>query len=176
MSNISISTADMCDQHISDTQTPADVAIIHSLCEPLGLPWCSFGGKACATGIITTVRCFEDNSHVSKALAENGTNKVLVVDAGGSTRCAMLGDMLAQKAIDNDWQAIVMFGMVRDSAVLAEMPICIKALGTHPLKSVKKDIGERDSVVRFDGVTFHPGGHIYIDKDGMLISKTPLVI
>ncbi|WP_281064672.1 hypothetical protein [Abyssogena phaseoliformis symbiont] len=36
---------------------------------------------------------------VKEVLGTNGKNKVLVVNAGGSKRCAMLGDQLAAKAI-----------------------------------------------------------------------------
>jgi regulator of ribonuclease activity A len=56
------------------------------------------------------------------------------------------------------------------------MPIGVKALGTHPLKSVKKGIGERDVPVRFGGVEFLPGAYLYVDEDGILCSPAELPI
>ena len=46
-------------------------------------------------GVAITVKCFEDNSRIKEVLATPGQGKVLVVDGGGSTRCALLGDMIA---------------------------------------------------------------------------------
>lgn len=68
----------------------------------------TFGGKDRFCGEIVTVKCFEDNSYVKSLLNSNGKDKdgngkVLVVDGGGSMRCALLGDMIAQAAVDNRW-------------------------------------------------------------------------
>ena len=54
-------------------------------------------------GEIVTVQCLEDNSFVRKALSKPGEGKVLVVDGGGSMNRAMLGDNVAQMAMDNKW-------------------------------------------------------------------------
>ena len=67
-----------------------------------------FGAKDKFCGEIVTVKCFEDNSRVKSLLNSDGKDKagdgkVLVVDGGGSMRCALLGDMIAQSAIDNGW-------------------------------------------------------------------------
>ena len=35
---------------------------------------------------------------------EPGAGRVLIVDGGGSMRCALLGDQLAQMAVDNGWK------------------------------------------------------------------------
>ena len=50
------------------------------------------------------------------------------------------------------------------------------ALSTIPLKSVKKDIGERDVEIEFMSVKFKPGNYIYADLDGVIISETELEI
>ncbi len=52
-------------------------------------------------GPVLTLKVYEDNSYVRKVLAQPGKGRVLVVDGGGSCRCALLGDNLAQLAIDN---------------------------------------------------------------------------
>ncbi|HAY41229.1 MAG TPA: putative 4-hydroxy-4-methyl-2-oxoglutarate aldolase [Gammaproteobacteria bacterium] len=129
----------------------------------------NFGAKINFSGIIATIKCFEDNSLVREAVAKDGTGKVLVVDAGGSHRCAMLGDMLAEKAIKNGWEGVVIYGLIRDSDILGKMQIGIKALGTHPLKSIKKGVGESNIEVNFSGVRFTPGDYIYADLDGVVV-------
>jgi regulator of RNase E activity RraA len=40
---------------------------------------------------------------VRKSVTSPGNGRVLVVDGGGSTRCALLGDMLAAAAVENGW-------------------------------------------------------------------------
>jgi regulator of ribonuclease activity A len=81
----------------------------------------------------------------------------------------MLGDQLAQKAIFDHWAGIVMYGYIRDSADIAKMSLGIRALGTHPMKSVKRGAGEMDVPVMFGGVEFRPGDLLYADVDGILV-------
>jgi len=159
---MSFKTADLCDEYSDSLR----------ICEPV---FSSYGGRPRFFGQISTIKCFEDNSLVREAVAEPGEGRVLVVDAGGSLRCAMLGDLLAAKAAAKGWSGVLMYGLIRDSAEIASMDLGVKALGTHPLKSVKRGIGERDVVVRFAGVTFVPGEYLYADEDGIVCSEAPLL-
>ena len=111
---------------------------------------------------------------VRAALDQPGAGRVLVVDAGGSLRCAMLGDLLAEKAVANRWEGIIMYGCIRDSARIAEMPLGVKALTTHPRKSVKQGVGQADLTLRFAGAEFRPGAHVYCDRDGILVAARHL--
>jgi regulator of ribonuclease activity A len=43
-----------------------------------------------------------------------------------------------------------------------------------PLRSEKRGEGERDVPVRFAGVTFRPGEYVYVDEDGVIVSRGPL--
>lgn len=157
-----ISTPDLCDAH------PEQVEVL----EPMMV---NFGGRERFGGQITTIKCFEDNSLVRDAVAEPGNGRVLVVDAGGSMRRACLGDMLAEKACANGWEGIVMYGCIRDVDEIGQLPIGVQALGSHPMKTEKKGIGERDIAVRFGGVTFTPGNYIYADNNGVIVSGKPLL-
>jgi regulator of ribonuclease activity A len=112
---------------------------------------------------------------VRELTAEAGNGRVLVIDAGGSMRRAVVGDMLAQKAVDNGWVGIVVYGCIRDSAALADMPIGVKALGAHPMKTDKRGEGQRDIAVRFGGVTFRPGDWLYADEDGVIVARRALL-
>ena len=134
-----------------------------------------YGGRASFCGQIVTLKLFEDNTLVREALAEPGTGKVLVIDGGGSLRCALLGDQLAILAHKNGWEGIVVYGCIRDSADIGEIDLGVRALNTHPQKSIKKGIGERDLCVSFGGVSFQPNEWIYVDEDGILVSGKPLL-
>ena len=158
---MSFKTADLCD-HFSDVVQIAE--------EQMG----DFGGLGAFSGVIETVKAFEDNSKVRECVASPGNGKVLVVDGGGSMRCAMLGDQLAAKAVKNGWAGIVINGCIRDSADIAEMELGVKALGTHPLKTEKLGLGSHNVPVRFAGVDFIPGHYVYADEDGLLVSEKPL--
>lgn len=142
------------------------------VCDPI---FRDFGGHSRFYGPIATVKCFEDNSLVKSALAGPGEGRVLVVDAGGSLRCAMLGDMIAASAVKNGWSGVLMYGCVRDSVDIAGMGLGVKALATNPRKSEKRGEGQGDIAVSFAGVCFRPGDHIYCDEDGVLVSAEALV-
>jgi regulator of ribonuclease activity A len=143
------------------------------VCDPI---FRDFGGHRRFCGPLATVKCFEDNSLVKAALDEPGGGRVLVVDAGGSLRCAMLGDRIAASAVENGWQGVLMFGCVRDSADIAVMSLGVKALGTNPRKSEKRGEGQRNIPVSFAGAYFRPGDHVYCDEDGVLVSAEALAI
>lgn len=133
-----------------------------------------FGGRVAFHGPIATVKTHEDNSLVRAALEEPGKGHVLVVDGGGSMRCALLGDQLAALGHRNGWNGVVVFGCVRDVADLAQIELGVKALAAHPLKSEKRNSGQRDVVLRFAGVTFVPGQFLFADADGILVSTGSL--
>lgn len=158
---MSLSTADLCDAHEDRVQ----------VCDPILR---DYGGRSCFSGPIATIKCFEDNSRVRERLATQGGGRVLVVDAGGSLRCAMLGELLAETAAQNHWAGVILFGCIRDSVAIARMDLGVKALATHPRRSVKRDEGVEELVVCFAGVHFTPGQYVYCDEDGILVSSEAL--
>lgn len=141
------------------------------ICEPL---FNSYGGVSQFHGPIRTVKCFEDNTFVRQMVSEKSAGGVLVMDAGGLKRCAMLGDLLAQKAVDNGWVGVIINGLIRDSADINQMAIGVKALGTIPIRSVKESTGKIDVPVRFAGVTFESGHYVYADEDGIIVAEKSL--
>lgn len=134
----------------------------------------SFGGKSSFGGPITTLKVFEDNSLVRSTLETTGNGRVLVVDGGGSMRCALVGDQLAVLAINNGWAGIVVYGCVRDTRTIGELNVGLFALASHPMKSVKKGAGDADLIVTFGGVDFVPGEYVYADEDGIIVSQAAL--
>lgn len=154
-------TADLCDAH------EGKIHVVTPMFR-------SYGGRSAFHGPMTTLKVFEDNSLVRSALESPGLGRVLVVDGGGSLRCALVGDQLALLAVKNDWAGIIVYGCIRDSQAIGSMEIGVCALGTHPMKSIKKGAGDQDIPVTFGGVTFTPGHWVYADQDGVVVSATPL--
>ena len=105
------------------------------------LPFLKFGEIRAFCGEVQTVKCFEDNALLKAELQKTGKGRVLVIDAGGSTRVAMVGDLIAGLAIDNGWSGIVVNGCIRDSDDINGMGIGLRCLGTSPKKSVKDGAG-----------------------------------
>jgi regulator of ribonuclease activity A len=134
----------------------------------------SYGAHPKFSGRIATLKVFEDNSLVREALASPGEGRVLVVDGGGSLRCALVGDQLGALGVRNGWAGIVVWGCIRDSVVINGQAIGIRALATNPRKSIKKGAGDKDVDVSFGGVTFRPGDWLYADEDGVIVSTQAL--
>ncbi len=133
-----------------------------------------YGGNIQFSGPASTVKVFADNSLVRAALEEAGDGRVLVVDGGGSLNCALLGDMLADLGFKNGWVGVIVYGCIRDSAVIANMKIGVKALNTNP-KKVSNVVRVNVNVsVSFADVTIAPGNYIYADVDGIVISQNKL--
>lgn len=154
-------TTDLCDAHEDSVR----------VVEPM---FSSFGGRAAFHGRIATLKLFEDNSLVRKALESSGDNRVLVIDGGGSLRRALVGDQLAALGVKNGWAGIVVYGCIRDSRAIGTMNIGVLAIDTHPMKTAKKNVGEADIPVTFGGVTFNPGEWLYADEDGVIVSAKAL--
>jgi len=154
-------TADLCDEFSAELQ----------IAQPV---FSSYGGRASFAGPAATVKCFEDNSRVKEAVGEPGNGRVLVVDAGASKRCAVLGDLLAKQAADNGWAGVVVHGCIRDSADIAGFDLGVIALGTTPLRSQRRNEGQRDIGIEVAGVRVEPGNWIYVDHDGLIVSPRQL--
>ena len=95
-----------------------------------------FGRRTQFQGEIVTVRSHEDNALLKQVVQQPGAGKVVIVDADGSVHCAMMGDKMAEIAVSNGWEGVIINGAVRDAALLAPLDIGIKALGTNPRKSL----------------------------------------
>lgn len=159
-------TADLCDEF--ETELGSSLRVVAPMFQ-------RYGGRTSFSGQIVTLKLFEDNSLVRTLFGEDGKGKVLVIDGGGSLRCALVGDQLAILAQKNGWEGVVVYGCIRDSGDINGIDIGVRALNTHPQKTVKKGIGDRDVAVTFGGVTFTPGEWLYADEDGVLVSATRLI-
>jgi regulator of ribonuclease activity A len=161
---VSLATTDLCDAHEGKLPGVRVAAPIFR----------SFGGRASFHGRIATLKLFEDNGLVRKTLDTPGDGRVLVIDGGGSMRCALLGDQLAALAVNNGWAGVVVWGCIRDSKAIGEMALGVFALATHPQKTLKKNLGDAEIPVSFVGIEFVPGEWLYADEDGLIVSASAL--
>lgn len=159
---MSFSTPDLCDDN------PELVRVL----EPMLV---NFGGRDSFCGEIVTIKCHEDNSLVKENAAKPGHGKVMVVDGGGSLRRALLGDMIAENAVKNGWEGLIIYGCVRDVDALVELDLGVQALASIPLKTEKRGIGDLNVPVTFGGVAFQPGEYVYADNNGVVVSARDLL-
>ena len=158
---MSFTTPDLCDEYAETITVAAPI-------------FRGYGAKDAFAGQISTIKCFEDNSLVREAVVEDGHGRVLVIDGGGSMRRALLGDMLAEKAVANGWEGVVIYGCLRDVDQINAMALGVKALGTHPMKTDKRGEGQRDIALQFAGVHWRPGDHLYADNNGVIVADKKL--
>lgn len=157
-------TAELCDRYAATHRL--------QIVEPILKP---FGANPAFSGRITTLKVFEDNVLLRKTVDEPVTSRVLVIDGGGSHRCALFGGNISRLACERGWAGIIVYGCVRDSVELNELPIGIRALHTHPLTSHKRGGGERDTLITFAGVNFKTDHFLYADEDGIVVADSELV-
>lgn len=163
---MTFATCDICDAN-EDKLANGTLAVLPPVFQKFGMQL-TFSGQA------TTLKVFEDNVLVRSTLETPGNGNVLVVDGGGSLRCALVGGNLGVLAEKNGWAGIVVNGCIRDSEEINACDIGVRALATHPQRSVRKGVGDRDLRVTIAGVAIEPGDWIYADADGVLVSKQKL--
>ncbi len=166
MSNVPFVTCDLLDDH------PNTQVISPSID---GKYFKNFGGRVAFGGEVVTVKCFEDNSRVKELLATDGQGKVLVVDGGASMRCALMGDLIGESAVKNNWAGVVIYGCVRDVDALAQLDLGVQALAAIPQKSNRQGAGDTGLALSFGGVTIAQGNFIYADNNGILVSNQSLI-
>ncbi|HEY9134803.1 MAG TPA: ribonuclease E activity regulator RraA [Pseudomonadales bacterium] len=159
---MSFVTPDLCDDN------PELVRVV----EPV---FNNYGGRRAFYGEIVTVKCHEDNSVLKAQASTPGHGKVMVVDGGGSLRCALLGDLIAAKAVENGWQGLIIYGCIRDVDAIGQLDLGVQALRTVPIKSVRKDRGDLNIAITFGGVNFLPGEYVYADNNGIIVSAKALI-
>lgn len=167
MNDVNFSTCDLCDAN-EDKLADGRLAALPPVFR-------HFGQRRRFSGPVVTLKTFEDNALVRQALEGPGNGAVLVIDGGGSLRCALVGGNLGKLAETNGWAGIVVHGCIRDSEEVDACSIGVRALALHPRRSSRKGLGERDIPVSIAGVAVRPGDYFYADVDGVLVSHSPLL-
>ncbi|GAA0154625.1 aldolase [Lithospermum erythrorhizon] len=164
----SLATAEACDSNTALLVT-GDLRALQPIFQ-------IYGQCRAFSGPIVTLKVFEDNVLVREMLETRGEGRVLVIDGGGSMRCALVGGNLGQLAQNMGWSGIVVNGCIRDVDEINSCDIGVRALASHPQKSNKKGNGEKHGLIHVGGTLIRDGEWLYADSDGILISKTELSI
>lgn len=135
----------------------------------------SYGKRPSFHGKVVTVKCFEDNSFVKELANTDGTGKVLVVDGGASNRRALLGDMIAANFVKNGWNGIIINGVIRDVEIINSLEFGVKALGSAPIKTDKRNEGQKHIPISFGNAQFTEAHYVYSDASGILVADKNLL-
>lgn len=164
---MSFLTCDICDAN-EDKLATGELRVLPPI-------FMKFGRQDKFFGPAVTLKVFEENSLVRSKLESPGNGQVLVIDGGGSLRCALVGGNLASLAQQNGWAGILVNGCVRDVEEINACNIGVRALASFPVRSSKRASGEQDVRISIAGVGIHPGDWIYVDADGVLAASENLL-
>ena len=155
-------TADLCDEFSDKT-------------EVLGPDFKSYGGIVKFKGTAITVKLDKNNKDLAVLLKEkSGEGKIVVVDVD-MKYYAVVGDNLMKFASDNKYEGIIVNGYVRDTVTTREFMVGLLAKGTCPKKYIPVQEGEINVPLSIDGIEIVEGDYIYVDPDGIVITKEKLV-
>lgn len=125
------------------------------------------GGKL--VGPAFTVRtAYGDNLLVHKALEMAQAGDVIVVDAGGLTGNAIIGEMMAAHAKQRGMGGIVIWGAIRDSAAIASSDFPVYAAGVTHRGPYRNGPGEINVPIILGEMVVHPGDIMVGDADGLV--------
>ena len=154
-------TADLCD-------SGAD-----NLCV-LDVPLLRFGTVTSACGSVRLARLQDDNRLLFDVGAEPGDGRILVVSVQSKARPAVVGENVARRALENGWSGILVDGAVRDTRVLASIPLVIAAREVRPFRMRTEARGELVDELIFGGVAVRSGDRVVIDEDGIVFVQGAL--
>lgn len=104
--------------------------------------------------------------HHALDIAEPGD--VIVVDAGGDTTNALMGEIMVGIAKRNEVAAIIVNGAIRDADEIRTMDFPLFAKGVTHRGPYKDGPGEINVPITIDGMVIEPGDLVLGDGDGVL--------
>lgn len=159
---MSFFTADICDEH-------DDKVLV------LDNDFTNYGAKKKACGEVITIKLFKSNIDLVNLLKnEDGTGKVVVVDVQ-KEYYAVVGENLMNFAKNNNYEAIIVNGYIRDTQQIKDIDVALYAIGECPRKYIPKVDSQRDIELTFSSVTFNNGDYVYLDSDGLILSKEKII-
>lgn len=135
-----------------------------------GAPLRAMHGGAKLCGPAFTVKTAPgDNLMVHKAIDTAQPGDVIVVDAGGDTHQAIIGEIMSRHARSRGIPGFVIDGAVRDSAFFASENFPTYARGATPRGPYKDGPGEINVPVAIAGMVVNPGDIVLGDEDGIVV-------
>jgi RraA family protein len=125
------------------------------------------GGALVGTAVTVRVRR-GDNLAIHRAFDFCRPGDVMVIDGGGDTTQALLGEIMSTYAKTIGIAGLVIDGAIRDVAAIREMDFPVFARGATHKGPYKCGPGEINVPVNIDGLVIHPGEIIVADDDGIV--------
>ncbi|KQW57742.1 MULTISPECIES: RraA family protein [unclassified Ensifer] len=125
-------------------------------------------GGMLAGPALTVKTCPGDNLMLHKAIDMAAPGDVIVVDAGGDTTNALMGELMLAHAVKRGVAGFVLNGAIRDAEAIRAQPLPLYALGvTHrgPYRTGPGEIGFQISIA---GMVINPGDLMLGDIDGIV--------
>lgn len=110
-----------------------------------------------------------DNLMVHKAMEIARPGDVIVVEAGGEVRHAILGELMCRYAAKKGISGFIVDGSVRDGPAIRSLGLPVYARGLTPRGPYKDGPGEINVPVSCGGVAVCPGDLVLGDADGVVI-------
>ena len=135
----------------------------------------SYGQKHRFYGSIITLKSFEDLLSIRNELSNSGKGKVLIIDGGASQNYSIFDEILANEALKNNWEGIIINGNIRNSNKINELEIGVKALGEVVKRAREKYFGEKDNEIEIAGTRVRNGDIVMADEDGIVVFEKKIV-
>jgi RraA family protein len=110
-----------------------------------------------------------DNLMVHKAIDMAEPGDIIVVDAGGDTTNAIIGEIMKRIAEKNGIAGFVINGAIRDIAAFKNDTFPVYAKGVTHRGPYKDGPGEVNVTISIEGMLINPGDLIVGDEDGLVV-------
>jgi regulator of RNase E activity RraA len=121
-------------------------------------------------GLALTIHCPPgDNLVLQKAIEIAEPGDVLVMNAGGDTTQAPVGEIVVSNCIRRGIAGLIIDGPIRDSDTLPTLAIPVFAKGVTHRGCYKDGPGEINVTIACGGVVVRPGDLVIGDNDGVVV-------
>lgn len=125
------------------------------------------GGTLCGPALTVRTRP-GDNLMIHKALDMAQAGDVIVVDGGGDTSNALVGELMLTRASVKKLAGFVIDGAIRDSAWINKHDLPVYACGVTHRGPYKDGPGEINGTISIDGMIMRAGDLVLGDADGVV--------
>ncbi|OHX44843.1 RraA family protein [Diaphorobacter sp. DS2] len=125
-------------------------------------------GKLLGTAITVKTRP-GDNLMVHKAIEVAEPGDVIVVDAGGDTTNAIIGEIMLEISKKRGITGFIIDGAIRDTGAFMKGDFPVYAKGVTHRGPYKDGPGEINVPVSIGGMVVHPGDLLVGDEDGVAV-------